>query len=257
MRRSARDQTKPALPTVNLLSPWVFEARATRRLRRHFALACVALILLVAAGWGIQSLRVAQAQQILTIEQAETTRLANETRVLAPVRSFVTAVEQQKRTVQEAMATEIYFSQVLDGLRTATPSGATVESAEVVLAPPPPPPPAAAPEAATEPGAEPPAQPEAAPTAAAVSPCPGPDPFNTRTVVGCITLSGTAANRRTVGDLVIRLGDSKLFVEPFISTTTTADGEEVSFTGSVGLSEKVFSQRYADLEQLIAEGGVR
>jgi len=47
------------------------------------------------------------------------------------------------------------------------------------------------------------------------------------------------------------LGDSALFVEPFISTTTTADGEKVIFTGSVGLSEQVFSNRYADLKRLL------
>jgi hypothetical protein len=81
--------------------------------------------------------------------------------------------------------------------------------------------------------------------------CPGPDPFNTRVVVGCITLSGSAANRSAVSDLVIGLGDSELFVEPFISTTTTADGEGVTFTGSVGLSERVFSNRYTDLDKLL------
>ena len=36
-----------------------------------------------------------------------------------------------------------------------------------------------------------------------------------------------------------------LFVEPFISTTTTGDSDPVTFSGSVGLSEKVYSHRYA------------
>ena len=46
--------------------------------------------------------------------------------------------------------------------------------------------------------------------------------------------------------------DDRLFVEPFISTTTTSDGDVVTFTGSVGLSEKAFSKRYADMEKLLA-----
>ena len=54
-----------------------------------------------------------------------------------------------------------------------------------------------------------------------------PDPFNTRVVVGCVTLAGTAASRADVGEMVIRLGDAGLFVEPFISTTTTDETEGV------------------------------
>ena len=50
--------------------------------------------------------------------------------------------------------------------------------------------------------------------------------------------------RSQVGELVTRLGGSDLFVEPFISTTTTGDAQEVTFSGSVGLSAKVYSLRY-------------
>jgi hypothetical protein len=54
-----------------------------------------------------------------------------------------------------------------------------------------------------------------------------------------------------VGELVVRLGDDPAFVEPFISTTTTADEERVSFSGSVGLSRKLFTKRFADIEALL------
>ncbi len=72
-------------------------------------------------------------------------------------------------------------------------------------------------------------------------------------MVGCITLSGTADSRATVGDFVVNLGHDKLFVEPFISATTTAEGTDVVFTGSVGLSEKAFSHRYADIDVTLAK----
>ena len=52
--------------------------------------------------------------------------------------------------------------------------------------------------------------------------------------------------------LLVNLGDDRLFVEPFISTTTTAEDDVVTFTGSVGLSERAFSKRYADMEKLLA-----
>jgi len=246
MRISRSQHSESALPAVNLLSPWSFEAIATRHLRQRFSLACLALALVVAAAWGVQHSRVTQAEKELRVERERAQLLTAETGALAPVKVFVASVEQQKATVQETMAREIYFSRLLDALQAATPSGAKVDSAIVALSPEPQPAPAAATEAGT--GATPPETVVDMP-----SPCPGPDPFNTLAVVGCVTLSGSAQSRRSVGDLVIGLGDSKLFVEPFISATTSADGTGVTFTGSVGLSERVFSNRYADLDELLEE----
>jgi hypothetical protein len=73
-------------------------------------------------------------------------------------------------------------------------------------------------------------------------------------VIGCITLSGSAGTRADVGELVINLGNEELFVEPFVSTTTAGDGTGVTFSGSVGLSDKVYSRRYADLDKLLKAG---
>ena len=248
MRISRRQHSESPLPAVNLLSPWSFEAISTRRLRQRFSVACLALALVVAAGWGVQHLRVTQAEEELRVERAHAQLLTAETGALAPVQVFVASVDQQKATVQETMTREIYFSRVLGALQAATPSGANVESAIVALSPEAPPLPAAGAEPDTGAGA---ATPE--PVVEVPSLCPGPDPFNTLAVVGCVTLSGSAQNRRSVGDLVIGLGDSKLFVEPFISATTSEDGTGVTFTGSVGLSKRVFSNRYADLDELSEE----
>jgi Tfp pilus assembly protein PilN len=241
-RSAVKDPARQGLPSVNILSPWAFERMAVSRLRRSFVLGALVLVLLAGGLWWVQQVRTDQAGQVLVVEQAETTRLTARASELAPVRAFVTGVEQQQRMVQETMADEIYFSRVLEGVQSATPAGASVESIAVTLAPQP---------VALEPGGTAPPERSALP---AVSPCPGPDPFNTRPVVGCITLSGSAADRAHVGHFVIALGADKLFIEPFISTTTTADGEAVTFSGSVGLSEKVYSRRYADLDELTGGG---
>lgn len=252
MKRPTRHAAHPVVPTVNLLSPWVFDALQTRRLRRRFAVGASLLVLVIGAGWAVQELRIRQAGQVLTVEQAETSRLTAETDKLASVRVYVATVESQKALVSQTMANEVLTSRILAALRDATPAGATVASVAVTVAPPPPPPVPAepAPEGAGE-GDEAAAPPPPPPPVE--SPCPGPDPFNTRTVVGCVTLSGTADSRATVGSFVIRLGGERLFVEPFINTTTTAEGDEVSFTGSVGLSDKAVSGRYAELDALLEE----
>jgi hypothetical protein len=252
-RKRSATAAPPTMAAVNLLSPAALDRIAARRLRGRFAAAGAVLVVVVAAAWGAQHLRVAEAEQLLAVEQAETARLTQETQELLPVRAFVAGVQQQLATVSETMSREIYVSLVLDGLQDAAPSGVQVDSVAVTIAPEPTP-------AATDPATTEGAAGEGAPApteAPQTSPCPGPDPFNTRTVVGCVTLSGTADSRAEVGELVIRLGEDQIFVEPFISTTTTADASRVSFSGSVGLGKRVFSTRYDDLEALIAEGGDR
>lgn len=215
----------PTMPTVNLLSQSEFDRRAARGLRHRFLAGGVVMLLLVAGAWTVQHMRVAEAEKRVAVEQAETSRLVAETQVLAPVRAFVSGVAQQQQTVTTAMSDEIYFSEVLDGVRDATPAGADLATLSITLVP-----------QSTADATDP----------AAANPCPGPDPFNTRVVVGCVQLTGTASSRAEVGEMVIALGDSGLFVEPFISTTTTDEADVLSFSGSVGLSEKVYSGRYAE-----------
>jgi hypothetical protein len=231
MSRRGKETLVRGLPVVNLLSASEFERMAARRLRRRFVVGGLALALLVGGAWAFQHVRVTEARKLVAVEQAETTRLTSQTQVLAPVRAFVNGVAVQETTVQTAMVGEIYFSEVLDGIRDATPPGAQIAAVAVTLAAP------------TDPAA----------TGGTVSACPGPDPFNARLVVGCVTLSGTAASRAEVGDMVVQLGHSSLFVEPFVATTTTADEAEVTFSGSVGLSEKVYSKRYGDPASVAAQ----
>lgn len=231
MSRRARALV-PTMPSVNLLSQSEFDRMAARRLRHRFATGAVMLVLAIGAATGFQHVRVNEAEKLVAVEQAETDRLVAQTQVLAPVREYVTGVSLQEATVDAAMSGEVYVSEVLGGLREATPPGAQLTSIAVTLAPP-------AAEGATA-GA-------AGGTAATASACPGPDPYNTRVVVGCLQVSGTAASRAEVGDMVLALGGSMLFVEPFISTTTIGDGQGVTFSGSVGLSQKLYSRRYGDV----------
>ena len=240
-KAARKHQLVPVLPSVNILSPWVFERMAISQLRRRFAFAGCVLILLVVFGYVIQGLRIDQAEQVLAVEEAETNRLTGQTNHLTPIKTYVATVGQQQLTVQNNMAAEIYFSRVLEELQNATPFAANVESISVALDP----------NAGSVALGRDPAVGEAIPVE---SPCPGPDPFNTKLVIGCITLSGSAGTRADVGELVINLGNEELFVEPFVSTTTAGDGTGVTFSGSVGLSDKVYSRRYADLDKLLKAG---
>ena len=238
MRKSIRVGVHQPSPTVNLLSPWTLEAAVTQRLTQRFVAAAVLLLMLIGVGWGAQHVRTDQAQQDLSVHRSQTARLTAHTQALSPVQTFVTAVDQHKGLARDAMKNEVYLSRVLSGLERATPGGATVDTVGITVA-----------SAATPADGD-----AAAPTSGDESAitCPGPDPFKTRRLVGCVTLSGTARSRASVGDLVTSLGGNRLFVEPFISTTTTAEGDELAFTGSVGLSTRALSRRYTGINHLLS-----
>ncbi|HYO39381.1 MAG TPA: PilN domain-containing protein [Nocardioidaceae bacterium] len=238
-RRAVPHET---IPSVNLLSPWAFDALTARRLQERFAVAAVVLVMLLGAGWAVQHLRTGHAERLLADEQKTTARLATRTKELAPVRTYVSSVLAQKQVAQEAMKDEVYLSRVMSALESATPTGAKVESITVKVTPP------------VEGGDANAAAAAGGTGDAGESTCPGPDPFHTRVLVGCVTLTGSAKSRDSVGRMVRNLGSDRLFVEPFISTTTTAEGDDVTFTGSVGLSTKTFSRRYADMDALLAKG---
>lgn len=248
MRRRTTS-TAPALqPALNLLSPWVLEELRVRRLRGRFALGGLALVLALAGGWTFQRLELAGAQADLRGEEAVAAGLGQRIADLGDVRTYVQGVGRRALTVQQAMRTEVAFSDVLQALDGATPRGARIDSVSVVLPEPTAADPATAPVATpVDPAADPAEDPRGlVPTA-----CPGPDPFATRVVIGCLDLSGTAATRDQVGRLVVALGRNPLFVEPFVSTTTASDGSGVAFTGSVALSPAAFSGRFDELPALL------
>lgn len=245
-----RRRTEAAAVTearVDLLSPWVHDRLRARRLSERFGLGLLALVLLLAGGWTYQRIALGQAEADLRGEESAATALQQQIAGLAPVQQYVDGVDRRARTVQELMLTDVAFSDVLAALAEATPDGATIDSLSIDL-------PAPAPVAGLL---------DARGDVTDVDPsrgllgasCPGPDPFATLVVVGCLTLSGTAVDRSTVGRLVQELSRSKEFVEPFISTTTTTEGSGVTFTGSVALDPKVFSGRYDDLRFAVGLAG--
>lgn len=238
MRR--RTEAEPVTEArVDLLSPWVHDRLRARRLTERYGLGLLALVLLLAAGWTYQRVALAQAEADLRGEEAAATTLQQQIADLGPVQQYVDGVDRRARTVQELMLSDVAFSEVLAALAEATPGGASIDSLSVDL-----PTPAAVAGLVDAQGRVTDVDPSRGLLGAA---CPGPDPFATLVVVGCLTISGTAADRSTVGRLVEELDRSKEFVEPFISTTTATEGSGVTFTGSVALDPKVFSGRYDDL----------
>ncbi|MCW2851730.1 MAG: Fimbrial assembly family protein [Nocardioides sp.] len=226
-------EAAPAPAGVNLLSPWVLEQLRVRALRKRFGYAFAALVLLIGCAWTVQQLTLRGAEADLAgevaIGEGRQSRIAD----FAPVQTYVAQVGARSLLVEGTMRTELSYSVVLGALDLVRPPGAAYDTVSLSLPVP------------TE---QAPAADVAGPSRGLATSCPGPDPFQTRVVVACVEISGTAPTREAVSDLVRRLGEDPRFVEPFVDTTTTTGAEEVvTFTGSVGLSPRVFTRRFDGL----------
>ncbi len=283
----------PRLPSVNLLSPDTLQHLAVRQVRRRLIAAGMVGALLVGGGWAVQSMRLSSAKSGLAAEQALTPPLRTELASLQPVATFVSGLDSRKQAASKAMAAEVLFSQALKDLNKRTPNGVQLSSISVALTPevvsavapavspltkagvgttaqgaPAATTPASSGTAGT--GAAPAATDTAggagtaaamdadtppAPTVIAPSAvsCARPDPFRPASIIGCVTIAGTAPNRAAVGKFIESLKDGKIYADPFVTTTTVsgADGsQQIQFAGSVGLTGTLVSGRYADLSWL-------
>lgn len=233
---------EPAARTgVDLLSPWVHLELRVRVLRKRFGYALLALLVTVTGIWAYQQLLLREAVADLRGEEAVGSALGARVDDLAPVTEYVASVRSRSQLVHDTMWTEISHARVLDALSALLPAGTALDSVAVAR------PATAVDGASADATTDPATDPAADPTRGLVTVCPGPDPFTTTTVVACLDLSGTAPSRRVVADLVQALASEKLFVEPFISATTTDEASTVTFTGSVGIAPRAFTGRYDDL----------
>lgn len=233
-RRIGRSPGVPATPDarVNLLSPWVLASLRARRLRQRFLMGGLALAVVLGVGWVALTLHLDQARAELRGDDAVAAGLSAQIAELSEVREYVASVTRRSVQVEDTMSGQVALSRLLEELAVATPDGASVESVTVTL-------PTAPTEGESEGESE---------SGIATTTCPGPDPFGAAEIVGCVQIRGTARDRDTVSKLVIRLARNSLFVEPFVSTTTVAGDEGVSFDGSVGLTPEALSGRYRSTE---------
>ncbi len=221
--RGANRDLPAGAASVNLLSPWVVEENKVRLLRRRFVVMAVGLVAIIALVWVGLHLEIRNSESSLREDEAAAARLQTKITQMGPVRSYDAAITQRATLVADKMAPDVTFSRALEALAASLPEGVEIQSLTGTMIP-------------ADDGTTP-------PDASAAS-CPGPDPFQTNTIAGCLELSGLAPSREAVSQLVQVLDESSLFVEPFVSTTTTDDADVVTFSGSIGLDERLLSGRY-------------
>ncbi len=213
----------PQSAAVNLLSTWVLEENRVHSLRLRFLAGALGLALLVGLAWTGLNLRISAKESELQDLEVAGAKLQTQITDMAPMRTYASSIKLRSTMVADSMASEVEFSRALSALTDLLPAGTVITTFGGTLTP----------ISAT-----------AVPTNDA-SACPGPDPFGATTIAGCVVLTGTAPSREAVSRLVLTLSSNKLFVEPFITTTTTDDQDVVAFSGSVGLDPRLLTGRFA------------
>jgi hypothetical protein len=224
----------PAMPDVNLLPPRVFEAAQAQKVRRKLGLIGGAMVLVVAGLYVGQTAQIMFANNALDTETAKGVVLDKQARDLAPVKAFYLGVDAQKTMVQTTMAKELVFSKLASTLLETSGTDAQILTVTVTTA--------ASGAAGTE-------------AAAAGAACTSPDPFTKAAIVTCAQFTGTSAGREGVAKFLANLTKSDKFAIPYVPVTDSADGKGVTFNGSVGITDKFYSNRYADDGYLLKGSG--
>ena len=216
---------QPSLPTVNLLPEDIREITKVESVYRW--LGVIAVIALVALGGAFvwKQGDVTSANNTLAEANNEQTALKVSQENLADVDTYYAQVTANQTAIQQSMSKEVLFSDLSIRLRSAAPAGLDVDTVAM----------SADTNASTD------------GTSTSTTSCPSPDPFTPSSAVGCITLSGKADNRDAIGGMLDNLNRDDHFTGAFVSSTTTDQQTgAISFTATVGLTDKVFSGRYQD-----------
>lgn len=231
-----------ALPKTNLLPQKYVKAAEKRARLTQLVTAVVSAAALLAVLFLAQSGQIALANSNLTQVQGQlstVTAQANDPS-LTGAAEFYAEVSSMVDTARTAMAPEVLYSHLITALSADTPSGISWATVAINTNNPN----AASTNSTTSPTSS------STGTATAAS-CPGGDPFHTAPTIGCVNFTGTASTGSQVNDLLSRLTkDRAVFVTPFISQTgsgsSTGSGGKTSFTGTVNITPKVMSNRYAN-----------
>ena len=214
----------PTMPDVNLLPPRVFDAVSARKARHRLAITGGALVVAVLVAYVGQTAQIMMANTALDAETAKSAALATQVTTLTPIKVFYAGVATQKATVQKTMARELYFSAVAAELSKSRPAGIGIDTLTATVT-----------EADATTGASTP-----------TSGCPAQNPFTPGEIVTCVQFTGTGPRREDVAVFIQNLLKNPKFSNIYIPVTDTAEEKGVTFTGSVGITEKFYSRRYAD-----------
>lgn len=232
-KEPAREPFVPTLPSVDLLPAQIQDDVKLRRLRWKMGVACLGVVGAVAAGWVVQEGLILSAQHNLDQQQTQQTTLNAQMTTLAPVANFYKSVTNAQTTVQTTMNDEVLTSVVFAHLTASLPHGVTLQQANVAVM-------TGTGAAASN------ATVSATSTGSGSTGCPVTTPFEPQAPSGCVSIQGHTTSRALVAQWMNALSKDPMFNNVFVPTSTfDPKTGSLTFSGSIGLTSKIYSHRYA------------
>lgn len=218
----------PAAPSKGLLPRSLVAQREVRKFTFRTGVIGAVIVGLAALGWGALAASAVSAAADKANQELQNGTLQKSISELRVIDLAVKGFDAQRQNVAVALQNDVTYSTVISDLRAAAPKGVALDDIKTSFG----------------------------------TPCPGPDPFNAKPAIGCLTIDGAAPTVDDVSAYVKNLLDLSAdpakpawLVDPYATTATAGTdntgatgvgaGSVVRFTLTVNFSPAALSLKYA------------
>lgn len=218
----------PSLPSKGLLPKSLVAKREVRKFTLRAGVIGLTVVALAGLGWGGLAASSASAYAAQQDQELANTVLGESVSGLQVIDRSLKAFDAQRASVAAALQNDVTYSAVVTAVRASAPVGVEIDSIKSTFG----------------------------------SVCDGPDPFNAKPAIGCLTVDGAAPSVPKVSEYVTKLialssdpAKPAWLVDPYATTassgsdttgaTGVASGQVVRFTLTVNFTPEALSLKYA------------
>ncbi len=201
---------------ANLLPEDVLTARQVRSVRNRVGLGLIVLVVLLVLAYAYSWFQTNGLKGDVSSAQAQGVTLQSQMARYAPLQAAQAQTQQIESTLQQVMAGDLQWKALIDKFNASATNGVKIDSVSAVVSPP------------------------GGVTTQAANPLSAPG----STIVGLVTITGTAPNSSAVGKFVSTLNVVRGLTDPVPASVTGAHGS-YQFTLAVSLTSEALGGKYA------------
>lgn len=200
-----------AKPSAVLVPRYIRESRALASTRRVSVWAVGLLVCALVLGVAGSFLLAATAKGDLSEAQAARDAKLVEVKKLSKVAAIYDGLDSRRKSVADVMGRDIAYDKILKAIASSLPAGADIAGLTMSVG----------------------------------TACPGPNPFEVTSALGCIQFNGTTRSNAASGRFIDSLNTdhSGLLTGAYASSIADSDGTS-SFTATVNFTPKAYTYKY-------------
>lgn len=220
----------PTLPAVNVIPLTTLEVYKNKDITKKFIRAGIITASVIVLILGYTNIGELAHQSNLTQLEAEGDKLRQDINTVTPYKTYKTEVETKIKTISTIMTTDIDVQKIVDFVfSTAAANSIVIDSLDIKI------------------------------LAKGGGDCIVTNPFQTSSVLGCVSVSGTQPNAESVNAFFSTIASTKGYTDDFINSTQySEDPTSNNFSGSFSFTAELYSNKYNNMllpiDTLIANG---